>query len=592
MSKRNKRRSQPTAGRKKRGKPPQDGRPRRSGWLKTCLWATLGLIFAAVVALQLASPNSMPSAMMRRDYQQLTESLGRSSRLLGDADEPVWEKFRLRLTRSLSADQNARQHDALANLMTALVTGGETSTGDDAAIARTDRLLQVDRDNLVARLAVGVLRDRSGRSSAPKSPTGMERLARLRSIVEQPPGYRLSTLHRQPYYHVWQAALEPFVRRRDVRLSLSRSMPEQFDLGIGYNNTYEGLLTISTTLAALSETLRAAGHHAEAETCDQWVTQMALGVIESETDVAAQRLCTRLLLDRLGADTEAAHNLQTMIRNLDQRREAAPRDLTGQSFRSAFGAPALDPPAYRRALVSLIIVLALMLSALGAGVVLVLAIAGTILHRLIRQKPQSDTEERFVPAYVTVPMLFIPAAVTCALIARSLIASHLYGSALLGLVDLCTAVAAGALGVVAVAGFRARKTETRTNRRATISFMIALLPFVLLAVPPSFVARTCQRVDMFAPSAVVVLSGLTALLLIGLVVSPARLRTIAATAAVGLCVNTAAALVVMPFHRSADHRHQQAVVDAGGDAFSARLGKDWQETYLQSTRQALRVTAP
>ena len=556
------------------------------GWLKTCLWAALGLMLAAVVALQLASRTSMPSAMMRFEYLRLTESLGRSSRLLGDADL-VWKQFTGKLTQVFSENEEARQHDALANLMTTLVTKRE----DEATVARIDRLLQIDRGNLVARLAVGSLRDRSGQSGPSPSAMGLERFAQLRGIVEQAPGYRHSTLHRQEYFGLWEIALGQFVRRRDVRLSLSRSMPEQFDTGIGYGNTYAGLLTISTTFAGLADTLRTTDHGAEAEACDLWVAKMALGIIKNETDAAAQRLCTRLLLDRLEAESEAAQDLRAMIQDLDQRQEAAPRDLTSQSFRSAFGEPALDPSAYRRALVSLIIVLVLMLSALGAVVVFVFAIAGTILNRLIRRRLRNEAEERFVPAYATVLMLFIPAVGVSGLVLRTIAANDVY-SALLGWVELCTAVAAGSLGIVAIAGFRARRTETHSSRRNTIVLGLALLPFALLAIPPSAVSRACQRLDMFSSSAVVVLIGLAALVLIGLFVSPARLRTIAGTAALGMCLNSAAALVVMPFHRSADRRHQQAVVDAAGDEFAARLGEDWQEKYLRSTRQALRVAAP
>ena len=226
MSKRNTRRSQPTVERKKRNKRPQGGhraagRSRKSGWLKTCLWAVLGLALGTVVALHLISRTSMPSAMARVEYHRLTESPGSSSRLLGDG-EPVWKQFTAKLSRIRSENEEARQHDALASLMTALVTGREGSTGDEAAVARTDRMLQIDRDNLVARLAVGTLRNRSGQSEPSSSGTGLDRFTRLRGIVEQAPGYRHSTLHRQEYFGFWETALEPFVRRRDVKLSLSR----------------------------------------------------------------------------------------------------------------------------------------------------------------------------------------------------------------------------------------------------------------------------------------------------------------------------------------------------------------------------------
>jgi hypothetical protein len=585
------------AERKTRNKRPRDGhrladRTRRSGRLKTCLWAALGLILGAVVALLLTSRTGMPGAIVRFDYLRLTKLLGSSSWLLGDVGEPVWEQFRGKLTRVLSESEDVRRHDALATLMTALVAERNASTDAEPIEARTDRLLQIDRDNLVARLAVGALRDRSEQSGSSPVATGLERFARLRGIVEQAPDYQRSTLHRQEYFNAWEIALKPFVNRPDVNVSLSRMMPEQFDTGIGYRNTYEGLLAISTTLASLSDTLRSAGHVAEAETCNLWVSQMALGLIENETDVIAQRLCTRMLIESLGPTSEAAHDLRTMIHELDRRREAAPRDLTSQSFHSAFGDPALDHAAYRRALASLVIVLALVLSAMGAGIVLLLAIAGAALNRLIRREPRNEAEKRLLPAYATGLMLFIPAVGVAALVWRAVAASDLYCSTLWGLAELCAALSAGALGMVAIAGFRANRAPRRFDWRSTIVLVMALLPYLTLASPPSAIARGCRSLDMLVSAAVVLPVGFVALVLISLPVSPARLRTIAETAALGLCVNAAAALAVMPFHRSADLRHQQAVVDARGDEFSARLGKDWQTKYLGATREALRVGAP
>ena len=594
MSKRKKRRPQSVSQGKTEGpRPRRGGRPGPQGhspsWLKTILLTAAGLLSGAIVILPLTSRAGMLNAIGRIDYLRLTDQLGRGAWLMGGETGPGWAAFRTKLRQILRKHEKARRHDALASLMTTLIAKPDDSRDRSAVQADADRLLQIDRENLVARLAAAVLRDRLARRGAAAAPTDLDRFASLRDIVEQPPPYKIATLHGKAYTRLWQTALQPQVRRPDVRLALSRNMPAQFVPG--YDDTYEGLLTVDTTLQELAGALRKAGHAAEAAACERWADQMALGIIENETDTAARLLCVRFLLEGLEPDSVAARRLGDLIREIDLRRQSAPHDLTDQSMQSTFGEPALDPGPYERALASLVIVLVFSGVALGAALLLIFAGVGALLARVSRRAVQVQEADRTLPFYVTIPAALLPAIVTAVLVLRAIGRDGLYSFAWV-FVAICSVVTVGALGIAALAAWQARPTDKKRIRRKVLAALPVLAPLVMLAIPPAVTAGFCQRLDLWVGAPVFVLSGLFLLILVALWVSPARLGAIGRMAAMGWCVNMAAALAILPFHRAADRRHQQAVLSIGGDEFKARLGEDWQAKYLQPAREALRIGQP
>jgi hypothetical protein len=147
-------------------------------------------------------------------------------------------------------------------------------------------------------------------------------------------------------------------------------------------------------------------------------------------------------------------------------------------------------------------------------------------------------------------------------------------------------ITAGALIAVALAGVSTVLNNTKLRRRLALSAVPALAAILLALVPPPVIARSYRWLDLVIGAPWILILLPAAIVISACLLSPARLRTVAAAAGLVWCLNITAAFVALQVHRTADKRYQQTVVAGRLDEITARLGPHWQEQYLGPVRAA------
>ena len=101
------------------------------------------------------------------------------------------------------------------------------------------------------------------------------------------------------------------------------------------------------------------------------------------------------------------------------------------------------------------------------------------------------------------------------------------------------------------------------------------------------VTRAYRRLSLTVGISWIVFLGPVIVTTAALLVSPAKWRTIATSAALVAFVNIVVATAIFPLHGMADKHYQRTVVTGRFDEITARLGPNWEETYLAPVEQAL-----
>ncbi|MCG8409119.1 MAG: hypothetical protein MI923_28280 [Phycisphaerales bacterium] len=536
-----------------------------------------------VVALQLDGETGMLNAIRRTEYRTLISRSDRPARLMRD-EQAAWDKFGARLRASLADNQKVKRYDAVNRLQTLLVEG--PSGADEFSIdLQLSALLEADGENFVTRLAAAFVYVRELDARNNPVPDALTRYKHCKDMIIQGVPSRRTRLYRKEYSAVWHSALEAFILREDVRTVLSIRMPQQFSQT--HDDHYQGLQILCDDLRQLSRALRRDGHTAEAVRCEQWLTRLTLGLLEQEADAPTQLLCARLLLDAHKSNSAVATPLQALVEDYHRHADSSPRDLTDQSL-SSFGGPAVDPAKYLSAFGSLVVVALLCCLAAG-GMLLFLFTAPFAVLKRKTIEPDSMPVPK-LRWYGRGLILLLPSSFTCTLLVAKATGSF-YSATWIALVVAVT-LSLGALYAVVCAGFFEKTGLKAYGLRMAITSTFALVLLAMLALSPSTLTSIGRKLDLLIGAVVIVVPTLVTMILAGIVICPARLRAIASAAALAWCVNISAALAVLQYHRWADSRHRQAVVEARKDEFAAVLGKGWREKYVTPVRDALELEAP
>jgi len=548
---------------------------RISGWW-IALNVALALAAGGVFVGQLADPASMFGAMRRAELSRLlaADRFGATASRRGES----WQSLTERRDSVLRSHPAQEAHFAVGRLLrvVAEVERGERPPREAAATAR--QLAAVDGDNLISRLAWAVVADYP--DIEPDLRTPRERFAALREIVNGAKPPRRATLYNAEFLRVWLDTLRPHFLRPDVAVALAAATPHY-----AVYDHFAALPIVQRRLAALETALRADGDAAAADACRRWVVELALGLIEADADAATRLLCADLLAAAFPAAGDPVGDAARGLRSDYHRAaEAAPADLTDQG---SVLRRALDPPAYRSALRRLVAAGGLLLIGLGGMAALMAAGLAALVAAALGRGGGAD---RRVPLYVGPTLAFVPALTPIVLVTAALARFDVF-SELWSYATGVMLLAGGGVLATAVAGLLTRREGPGASLRATAAVGLAAAALLLPAIPPPTITTWCRGLDLrglWWPAVVLLPASLVA---VGCLVTPARLRTIAAAAAVVWCVNSLAGLGVYQLHRLADQRYQERAVAARLDELTARLGPGWEDRHLHPARQWLASTA-
>ncbi len=422
----------------------------------------------------------------------------------------------------------------------------------------------------------------------------LARFETFRAIVEGDRPVAHVTLFNAECTNIWFGVVQRYMQRRpDVAVSIT---PAVYHYRIAEH--FEVLPVLVRRIATLAADLRASGHEDAANHCIRWIAQAGFGLIDADPDAGTRLLCSDVLLTVLDEESEAAQRLRDLRRDYHHHAEAAPVDLADQSFVLR---PATIPETYDAALRLLLVAVIFALVAGGAGVMLLIVGLVAIPVRFVRkgkekkEKGKGKAEKENAPIaitnrtprfYVIAPFTLVPSLAAALLMLRQYAEYGLY-SRIWGLLAAISIVLIGSLTAVTIAGFLAHTKTSKQRGRIALVALFLLGGLVTLLLPPSGVARGLRSLDL-SVSVIPILYATAAILIVAsLWATPARLRSIAATAALVCCVNIGTAFIIYQFHRAADKDYQKAVVSHGFDEIAARLGPDWQARYIAPARKEL-----
>lgn len=557
----------------------------RTSWRTAFLTAALAALASAVVFVWVVNPLSMLGAATRAEYSAMAGDADRGAgRTAGEG--PSWGEVIAAANAEYRASHARGSQATIAGLWRLLkeVQLGYRSIQDALPEARADAAR--DADNLLARAAYAVLLDLSNTSSSlqdESARTAIGRYEAIRAVIEDPAPARTATLYNRELTRTWYGVLRRFIKRPQVAASLAVSFPhDRTELH------YEVLPVIRERLAALEGVLRKAGRPDEAERCLRWSVQLAIGLMRSDEDAGTRLLCADLLARSLADRPALAAGLTRMRRDFHSAAAAAPIDLCDQAFSRA---PTVAPVQYRRAFYSLVLVGALTIAGVGSAVVFVLScLVALAVRLLVRSKTLCEEKVKRRRLVWGVVSLGPALAVGCVLVGW-LEAYGLYSESWAYAV-VASLVASGIPFAVVSAGWVMCPEGRALRVRHWATVFLSLLALLPILLPPPAVAWVGREFDLRVGLGWVLIPWLCILVVAALSCSPARWRTLARAAALVWCVNTVAALVILPFHQVSDNRYQAAVVAGRFDEISARLGKDWEEKYLRPLKDAFALDGP
>ncbi|MCZ6684214.1 MAG: hypothetical protein O7B26_13620 [Planctomycetota bacterium] len=549
----------------------------QTSWVKTILLMVLASVITLVVHAQLTGRRSMLSAIVKTEYLQLAQD--KPARQTGRAQRGSWSDVLQAFASMRRGSAVGGRHEAVFRMLQLLQPRRSRVSLNQSDVDTARSYLQADPDNLTSRMAFAAI-DLTVRTSEPdRTGSALDRYEAIRSVIEGSRPTEVATLYNDDLTRLAHKAVKPHVSRPDVALSLA----ESGRLGIPKSGHYGAFKSIQQRITELAGELRAEGHDSQAHNCQRWVARWLMGVLDSEPDASTRLLCADLLARSIQENESVADDLRRMRTDFHRKAEAAPLDYAEQSTSPL---PCFAPAEYRSAFRWMVASWSLTLSAIGGFIVFGFACVVSIGARVFNRRRREFAVEKRRPFHLVLIGALIPSMASCGL---ALV--HLYDAGLpsmdWGVTGAALVVVTGALATIALTGGSIVATaENRGRRRATA--FLAIVTGLFLLIPPIWITKGCRVLDAWIGAPIVIGIVLSILLIVAARFSPGRFRTLAACAAVFWCVNISAAFVVIQKHRAADRRYQAAVVSAHADEMGARLGPDWQETYLASTRRLLR----
>ncbi|MBN2560771.1 MAG: hypothetical protein JXQ75_07570 [Phycisphaerae bacterium] len=485
----------------------------------------------------------------------------------------TWQDIVDARNAAIRSNPKARAQYALRQLMILLLdVQRERRTAHEAATEAIHYVNQ-DSDNLIARLVCATLLDMQPAAQQPDGPTIIRRFERMRGIIERNPRATRTTLYNSEFRQTFQSVISKYVSRPDVAVGLSESIPQNL-----IDEHYAALSTVRSHLADMAAELREQGHTEESDTCLRWIGQAALGLMATDSHAGTRLFCAELLAETLGEEAPAAKDLKRLRSDFHDAVRRAPKDLCTH-------APAFDADAYKSAFHRLVAACVLALSALGAAALFVGAGIANLIKVVLRRGIVRSSAEKRCPVWAKTTIALLPTFALALLIVAKLTTNGPY-STIWAITLAVVVVLVGALLAVALAGIATTTDSKAAKRRLALSAFLLIAVGLIAAAPPHTITRYYRWLDINVGMAWIIVLGPLVVVIAACLLSPARLRTITAAAALVWCLNIAAAFVALQFHRAADKHYQQTVVAGSLDEIATRLGPDWQEQYIAPARQA------
>jgi MFS family permease len=523
--------------------------------------AALAGLASAVFFAQVLDGQGMVAALAGVELARLQPPEEGGSRR-GGAGGPTWIDVYAGLRGALGTHPATRGHSTVGRLLRLVVDverGREPAPG---AAAQARGLLPGDGQNLVARLACGVVEDIAGGAGR----TASERFESLRERLERLPPADRSTLYNREYLRAWHDVLRAHLRRPDVAACAAVGL-DHYEIV----DHYAALPMMERRLAGLAEALRAEGRAAESQECRRWMARLCLGLMEADTSAGTRLLCADLLA-RAGASPAAAEAARRLRQDFHERAGAAPPNLLDPQKR-----PAADARWYRWASRGLAVSVVFWLAGLGGLGMAILAAMAAAARLAVPSRRQR--EARSVAA---LPAARAAALVLCLLspmLVRGWQADEWVNESWAVLAGVSTA-AMGAVAAALVGRLGARERVASGRMLATMGVALVLALAGLL--PRAAVAEFCRWVD--AAGGRWMLWGGAPLGAVAMAVSASGLnwRVLGRCGVAVWLAGTIAGLGVFQAARVTDRRHQEQTVAGAFDEVTLRLGADWRERYLRA----------
>lgn len=572
----------------------------------TALLVVLAAIASLVLAAIAIRPGSMAAAtpLLRTEAARLNDAeRARPTRT------PNWTTVYAPYFEHVRSSPHAQRRAALAGLFQLLDQVSRTAVEREQTVQQAARLLQFDTENRLARLVYACIHDQLTlqQPSADTMAFDLHRFEAMSDILEARPPAERATLYNAELTRARFDALRRHFRRPDVAASLTVANRYQ-----EIEDHYERLPEMARRLRRLAESLETLGHRAEAARCRAWFVHTMLELIAAETSAETRLLCADLAARMLPAEAPSAKVLADFRAAFHRAVDAADTDLCSQD--NILGRnPA--PGAYHRAMVALVAAGAFAAAAAGGAVSLVLSVlaapvsvwrsrraAGREASAASQRPPSAEKGKGQHAPGSDAPRSARHGAAHRARLAAAAapglavlpVVWHfhqqgLYSVAWIGWAGALLAAAGlfASLWLALSSGGDAGVSPRRV--RLLAGGVVVLLAAAAAAATPFTVTRALRVIEHAAPIAAVLAVGFFGSLAI---LAAPPLRRLARDAVLVWCVNLALAAVCLVVHHAADRRYQPAAVAGYLDEVPARLGADWQQTYLAPAFAAYNLSPP
>ncbi len=479
--------------------------------------------------------------------------------------------------RNLEWDEaSVRQHEALRRLVQ-VYDGYERGIVIRSVAERDAReALAADPDNLFARLLCACILDMGLERDAADSE---QRFGSMKRVVDGSAPADTAKLYNDEFRRLWHARVSPHVRRPDVAASMVAF------LSWGEIEEHIGILPrVRQRLQGLSDQLRRMDDHLpESIECDTWFARCAAMLLQNEADAATRLLCADLLGRDMDAKAAGAKELRQMRADFNAAADSASVDVFEQSGTAR---KTVAPSAYRKTLYSLLATIVCLVLAIAATSLLLLSLILAPVSSILARGNPPAVQNRQSPFVLRLALICAPTILSLVVVLPHFGRPRYFSDNWL-FVAAMMLVAFGILAPIAVASLSIKPDRPLRRARIVAALVPAMFAAVFFMLPASIVAWVCRALDLSIGTSLVLGPCIVAAAAFALYISPAEPRRIAATAARMLAVNVLLALCIWGYHRAVDRQYQQAVVAGRFDEVAARLGQDWQQTYLRSALTAI-----
>lgn len=511
----------------------------------------------AVVLSRLADDRSMLGAMRHAESLRI--------------DKPAWRNIESARDAAIRRVPDREAYFATRRLLDLLSEARSGGFDWPARVQEAAEDVGKDADNLVARLAYAVLLDMYAVERTSGSATPQRRAQAIREIIDAAPRAAESTFRGERLLQAWNNVLSERFERPDVGASLASQVGNP-----------EALQIVSDRILALRSLLSERGAAQDAEACTRWLVECLAGLMLSETHADTRLLCADLIARAVPVDSKIARDMQALRRAYHDAARRAPLDLCDQASRLS-----VAPAEYRRALWLLVACLGVAAAAAGAAVCLpALCLIAPIAARLASKRTRATPIER--AGWARLPIAVTPAGLGTIALAIQVDRNGLFspGWAILLCVSM---VSVGVLTTILLASFSTARGKGSKRIGRLIPWFVTALFVAIPFIPPALLTRVCRDMDLAVGAWWVVFSVAIGLIVLAKRWAPARMGTIAATAAFVSCLHACLALGLCVWHSAADERYQQAAVKGHADKVAARLGESWRGEYLDALMDAYDV---